>query len=187
MIETGELRKGSTIEIDGTLYQVIEVEHLKIGRGSAQVRMKLRDVRAGHIVDKSVQAGARFTRARVERQEAQYLYAEGNLHYFMNTETYDQFPLGKDHLGEALNYLKENSTCNLLMYGDEPVGIELPAAVELAVEQTDPGMRGDTAQGGTKPAKLETGISVNVPLFVNTGDMLKIDTRTGEYLERASK
>ena len=187
MIETGELRKGSTIEIDGTLYQVIEVEHLKIGRGSAQVRMKLRDVRGDHIVDKSVQAGARFTRARVERQEAQYLYAEGNLHYFMNTETYDQFPLGKEHLGEALNYLKENSTCNLLMYGDEPVGIELPAAVELAVEQTDPGMRGDTAQGGTKPAKLETGISVNVPLFVNTGDMLKIDTRTGEYLERANK
>jgi len=187
LIETGELRKGSTLEIDGTLYQVIEVEHLKIGRGSAQVRMKLRDVRGGHIVDKSVQAGARFTRARVERQEAQYLYAEGNLHYFMNTETYDQFPLGKDHLGEALNYLKENSTCNLLMYGDEPVGIELPAAVELAVEQTDPGMRGDTAQGGTKPAKLETGISVNVPLFVNTGDMLKIDTRTGEYLERANK
>ena len=187
MIETGELRKGSTLEIDGTLYQVIEVEHLKIGRGSAQVRMKLRDVRGGHIVDKSVQAGSRFTRARVERQEAQYLYAEGNLHYFMNTETYDQFPLGKDHLGEALNYLKENSTCNLLMYGDEPVGIELPAAVELAVQQTDPGMRGDTAQGGTKPAKLETGISVNVPLFVNTGDMLKIDTRTGEYLERANK
>jgi len=187
LIETGELRKGSTIEIDGTLYQVIEVEHLKIGRGSAQVRMKLRDVRGGHIVDKSVQAGARFTRARVERQEAQYLYAEGNLHYFMNTETYDQFPLGREHLGEALNYLKENSTCNLLMYGDEPVGIELPAAVELAVEQTDPGMRGDTAQGGTKPAKLETGISVNVPLFVNTGDMLKIDTRTGEYLERANK
>jgi elongation factor P len=187
LIETGELRKGSTLEIDGTLYQVIEVEHVKIGRGSAQVRMKLRDVRAGHIVDKSVQAGSRFTRARVERQAAQYLYAEGNLHYFMNTETYDQFPLGKDHLGDALNYLKENSTCNLLMYGDEPVGIELPAAVELAVAQTDPGMRGDTAQGGTKPAKLETGISVNVPLFINTGDMLKIDTRTGEYLERANK
>ena len=187
MIETGELRKGSTIEIDGTLYQVIEVDHLKIGRGSAQVRMKLRDVRAGHIVDKSVQAGTRFTRARVERQEAQYLYAEGGLHYFMNTETYDQFPLNKDHLGDALNYLKENSTCNLLMYGDEPVGIELPAAVELAVTQTDPWVRGDTAQGGTKPAKLETGIMVNVPLFVNPGDMIKVDTRSGEYLERAGK
>jgi elongation factor P len=187
LIETGDLRKGSTLEIDGALYQVIEVEHLKIGRGSAQVRMKLRDLRAGHIVDKSVQAGARFTRARVERQAAQYLYAEGNLHYFMNTETYDQFPLSRDHLGDALNYLKENATCNLLMYGDEPVGIELSAAVELAVTQTDPWVRGDTAQGGTKPAKLETGISVNVPLFVNVGDMLKIDTRTGEYLERANK
>ena len=187
LIETGDLRKGSTIEIDGALFQVIEVEHLKIGRGSAQVRMKLRDLRAGHIVDKSVQAGARFTRARVERQPAQYLYAEGNLHYFMNTDTYDQFPLGKDHLGDALHYLKENATCNLLMYGDEPVGIELPAAVELAVTQTDPWVRGDTAQGGTEPAKLETGISVNVPLFVNAGDVLKIDTRTGDYLERASK
>lgn len=187
MIETGDLRKGSTLEIDGTLYQVIEVEHLKIGRGSAQVRMKLRDVRGGHIVDKSVQAGSRFTRARVERQAAQYLYAEGDLHYFMNTETYDQFPLGKDHLGEALDYLKENATCNLLMYGDEPVGVELPAAVELAVTQTDPWVRGDTAQGGTKPATLETGITVNVPLFVNAGDMLKIDTRSGVYLERANK
>ena len=187
MIETGDLRKGSTIEVDGALYQVIEVEHLKIGRGSAQVRMKLRDLRAGHIVDKSVQAGSRFARARVERQPAQYLYAEGNLHYFMNTDTYDQFPLGKDHLGGALNYLRENATCNLLMFGDEPVGVELPAAVELAVTQTDPWVRGDTAQGGTKPAKIETGISVNVPLFVNAGDILKIDTRTGQYLERANK
>lgn len=187
MIETGEIRRGSTLEIDGVLYQVIEVEHLKIGRGSAQVRMKLRDVRAGHIVDKSVQAGSRFTRARVERQEAQYLYAEGDLHYFMKTDTYDQFPLHKDVLGDALNYLTESSTCNLLMYGDEAVGIELGAAVELAVTETDPWVRGDTAQGGTKPAKLETGIQVSVPLFINVGDKLKIDTRTGEYLERASK
>jgi elongation factor P len=187
MIETGELKKGSTIEIDGTLYQVLEVNHLKVGRGSAQVRMKLRDIRAGHIIDKSVQAGTRFTRARVERQPAQYLYAEGDLHYFMNTDTYDQFPLTKDHLADALNFVKENSTCNLLMYGDEPVGVELSAAVELAVTETDPWVRGDTAQGGTKPAKLETGIQVNVPLFINVGDILKIDTRTGEYLERASK
>ena len=187
MIETGELRKGSTIEIDGTLYQVIEVEHIKIGRGSAQVRMKLRDVRGGHIIDKSVQAGSRFTRARVERQPAQYLYTEGGLHYFMNTDSYDQFPLTKDKLGDALDYLTENATCNLLMYGDEAVGIELAAAVELKVAETDPWVRGDTAQGGTKPAKLETGISVNMPLFINVGDVLKIDTRTGQYLERASK
>src|SRR6266545_1446916 len=121
MIETGELRKGSTIEIDGALYQVIEVEHLKIGRGSAQVRMKLRDVRAGHIIDKSVQAGTRFTRARVERQAAQYLYPQDNLYYFMNTDTYDQFPVSKDLLDDAVNYLVENSECNLLMYGDEVI------------------------------------------------------------------
>ncbi len=187
MIETGDLKRGSTIEIDGVLYSVIELDHIKMGRGSAQVRMKLRDIRGGHIIDKSVQAGTRFTRARVERQPAQYLYSEGDLHYFMNTETYDQFPVGKDMLGDALNYLVENAECNLMMYGDEAVGVELPAAVELKVTETDPWVRGDTAQGGTKPAKLETGISVNVPLFINVGDVLKVDTRTGQYLERGGK
>lgn len=184
MIETGDLKKGSTIEIDGNLYSVIEVDHLKIGRGSAQVRMKLRDVRAGHIIDKSVQAGTRFTKARVERAPAQYLYPQDNLHYFMNTETFDQFPVSKDLLDDALNYIKENGECNLMMYGDEVIGIELPAAVALTVTETDPGERGNTAQGGTKPAKLETGLVVNVPLFINTGDVLKIDTRTGAYLGR---
>jgi elongation factor P len=187
MIETGDIKRGSTLEIDGTLYQVIEVDHIKMGRGSAQVRMKLRDVRGGHIVDKSCQAGTRFQRARIERAEAQYLYPEGDLYYFMNTETYDQFPVAKDRIEEALPYLVENGTCNLLMYGDEAVGIELPAAVELAVTETDPWVKGDTAQGGTKPAKLETGITVTVPLFINVGDRLKVDTRSGEYLERAGK
>jgi elongation factor P len=187
MIETGDLKKGSTIEIDGNLYQVIEVDHLKIGRGSAQVRMKLRDLRAGHIIDKSVQAGARFTRARVERAPAQYLYAEGNLIYFMNTDSYDQFPVNKTILGDSMDYLVENGACNLLMFGEEAVGIELPAAVELKVTVADPSVKGDTAQGGTKPVTLETGIQVNVPLFINVGDTLKIDTRTGAYLERASK
>jgi elongation factor P len=187
MIETGDLKKGQTLEIDGTLYQVLDYQHLKIGRGSAQVRMKLRDVRAGHIIEKSVQAGSRFTRARVERQPAQYMYSEGDLHYFMNTDTYDQFPLNSDALGDALDYLKEGGTCDLLLYGDEAIGIELPTAVELAVAETDPWVRGDTAQGGTKPAKLETSLTVSVPLFVNVGDVLKIDTRSGEYLERVSK
>jgi elongation factor P len=187
MIEGSQLRRGNTIEIDGTLYSVIEIDHIKMGRGSAQVRMKLRDIRAGHIVDKSAQSGARFQLARVERAPAQYLYPEGDLYYFMNTETYDQFPVHKDRLGDALNYLVENGNCELLMYGDEAVGIELPAAVELRVAETDPWVRGDTAQGGTKPAKLETGITVTVPLFINTGDLLKIDTRTGQYLERAGK
>src|SRR3990170_1695219 len=187
MIETGDLRKGITLEMDGTLYQVIDVQHIKIGRGSAQVRMKLRDIRGGHTIEKTVMAGARFPRARVERQPAQYMYSEGNLHYFMNTETYDQFPLNKDQLGNALDYLKENATCDLLMYGDEAVGIELGAAVELAVTQTDPWVKGDTAQGSTKIAKLETGITVNVPQFINVGDVVKVDARSGEYLERVSK
>lgn len=187
MIETGDLRKGVTLEMDGTLYQVLDVSHIKLGRGTAQVRMKLRDVRGGHTIERTVMAGARFPRARVERQPAQYLYSEGDLHHFMNTETYDQFPLNREQLGDALAYLKENATCDLLMYGDEPVGVELSAAVELAVAETDPWVKGDTAQGGTKPAKLETGLTVNVPQFINVGDVVKVDTRSGEYLERAAK
>ncbi len=186
MIETGDLKKGITLEIDGTLYQVLDYQHIKMGRGSAQVRLKLRDVRGGHTIERTVQAGERFTRARVERQTAQYLYAEGDLHHFMNTDTYDQLIINSERLGDALNYLRENATCDILTYGDEAIGVELPAAVELAVAETDPWVKGDTAQGGTKPARLETGLMVQVPLFVNTGDMLKIDTRSGEYLERAS-
>jgi elongation factor P len=185
MIDTGDLRRGITIEMDGILYQVVEFNHLKLGRGSAQVRMKLKDVRGGHIIERTVQAGAKFARARVERQTVQYLYAEGDLHYFMNTETYDQIALNTSQLGDAVNYLTENATCDLLTYEDQPIGIELSAAVELAVAQTDPGLRGDTAQGGTKPATLETGLIVQVPLFINTGDRLKVDTRSGEYLGKA--
>jgi elongation factor P len=185
MIDTGDLRRGITIEIDGVLYQVLEFNHLKMGRGSAQVRMKLKDVRAGHIIERTVQAGSKFARARVERQTAQYLYADGDLHYFMNTETYDQIALNTSQLGDAINYLTGNATCELLTYEDQPIGIELSAAVELVVAQTDPGVRGDTAQGGTKPATLETGLIVQVPLFINTGDRLKVDTRSGEYLGKA--
>jgi elongation factor P len=184
MIETGELRRGVALEMDGTLYQVLDVAHIKLGRGTAQVRMKLRDVRAGHIIERTVMAGSRFPRARVERQPSQYLYSDGDLHYFMNTETYDQFPLTRERLGDALDYLRENATCDVLMYGDEAVGIELSAAVELTVAETDPWVKGDTAQGGTKPAKLETGITVQVPLFINVGDTVKVDTRSGEYLGR---
>ena len=185
MIDTGDLRRGITIEMDGVLYQVVEFNHLKMGRGSAQVRMKLKDVRAGHIIERTVQAGAKFARARVERLSAQYLYADGDLHYFMNTETFDQIVLNTAQLGDAINYLTENATCDLLTYEDQPIGIELSAAVELVVAQTDPGVRGDTAQGGTKPATLETGLIVHVPLFINTGDRLKVDTRSGEYLGKA--
>jgi elongation factor P len=185
MIDAGDLRKGVTLEIDGVLYQVLDFQHIKMGRGSAQVRMKLKDIRGGHIIERAVQAGTRFSRARVERQSAQYLYADGDLHYFMNTETYDQTPLSTDLLGDALQYLTENANCDLLTHGDQPIGIELSAAVELKVEHTDPWVKGDTAQGGTKPARLVTGLTLQVPLFVNTGDMVKVDTRSGEYLSRS--
>ena len=186
MIDTGDLRKGLTIEIDGTLYAIVDWEHNKTGRGGAKVRLKLKDVRAGHIIEHTYDAGAKFTRARVERQPAQYLYADGDLYYFMNRETYDQMAINRDRLGDAALYLKENDDCQVLTYGDEAISVEMPAAVVLEVTQTDPWVRGDTAQGGTKPATLETGLTVNVPLFVNQGDKVKVDTRSGEYLERAN-
>ena len=185
MISVTDARKGITVEMDGTLYQVLEFEHIKMARGSAQVRLKLRDVRGGHTIDRTFQATAKLARARVERQRAQYLYQDGGLYYFMNTETYDQIPLNANQVGDATNYLSENAECELLSYGDESIGVELPAAVVLTVAETDPGIKGDTAQGGSKQAKLETGLTVQVPLFINTGDRLKVDTRTGAYLERA--
>ena len=185
MISTGDLRKGITLELEGTLYTVLDYQHIKMGRGSAQIRMKLKDVRAGHIIERTFQAGEKFVRARVERQRVQYLYNDGDLFHFMNTESYEQIALNRDKMGDAVNYLRENATCEVLTHGDEAIGVELPAAVELMVAETDPGVRGDTAQGGTKPARLETGITVQVPLFISTGEMVKVDTRSGEYLERA--
>jgi elongation factor P len=185
MIDTGDLRKGLTIEIDGNLYSIVDWEHNKTGRGGAKVKLKLRDVRAGHTIEQTYDSGARFTRARVERQPAQYLYEDGGLYYFMNTESYEQIAIGLDRIGDAINYLRENDDCSVLTYGDEAISVELPAAVVLEIVETDPGFKGDTAQGGTKPARLETGVSVNVPLFLNTGDKVKVDTRSGAYLERA--
>jgi elongation factor P len=186
MIDSGDLRKGLTIELDGNLYSIVDWEHNKTGRGGAKVKLKLRDVRAGHIIEQTYDSGARFARARVEREPAQFLYAEGEIYTFMNTETYDQISINKDRLGDAALYLKENDDCQVLTYGDEAISVELPAAVVLQVAQTDPWVKGDTAQGGTKPAQLETGLTVNVPLFVNTGDKVKVDTRSGEYLERST-
>ncbi len=186
MIDTGDLRKGLTIELDGALYSIVDWEHNKTGRGGAKVKLKLRDVRAGHIVEHTFDSGAKFTRARVERQPAQFLYAEDDLYTFMNNETYDQITINKDRLGDVALYLKENDDCQMLTYGEEAISVELPAAVVLQVAQTDPWLKGDTAQGGTKPATLETGLTVSVPLFVNQGDKIKVDTRSGEYLERAN-
>jgi elongation factor P len=184
MISTGELRKGAIIEIDGGLYSIVDFQHLKIGRGSAQVRMKLKNVRSGSVVDKTVQAGSKFPRVRLDSQTVQFLYAEGDLYHFMNVETYDQFALNRAQLGDAVNYLKEGLNLDVESYEGEPLGVELPITVDLKIEYTEPGFKGDTATGGTKPATMETGVTVNVPLFVNTGDTIRVDTRTGTYLER---
>lgn len=185
MIDATEARKGVIIELDDQLYSILEYQHIKIGRGSAQVKLKLRDIRAGHTIERSFQAGDRFKRVRLEQRAAQYLYQDGDLYYFMDTETFEQTPLGADMLGDALNYLKEEMTLMISMYGDEAIGIELPITVELEVTDTGPSHRGDTSSSGTKPALLETGVTVQVPFFVNNGDKIRVDTRDGSYVERA--
>lgn len=186
MIDAGELRKGLTLDFEGRLVKVIEHAHNKQGRGSAQVRLTLRDLRTGSITQHSVQAGYRFTPIRLERSHVQYLYREGNHFHFMDLETFEQFMLDEGAVGDAAKYMKENDQVDILTYDGEPIDLELPTAVELEVTQTDPGLKGDTASGGTKPATLETGLVVNVPLFINIGDVLRVDTRSGAYLERVS-
>lgn len=187
MISPGELRRGIAIELDGKLYTVLSYEHIKVGRGSAQIRLKLRDIRAGHTIDRSFQATEKFTRARIDRAPMQFLYEENGLYYFMNAETFEQIALTKDQVGDALYYLRENEAVDVLTYGEEAIGLELPTSVNLKVTQTEPGFKGDTATGANKPAVLETGLTVQVPLFIKEGDTLKVDTRSGEYLERVAQ
>ena len=184
MIETGAIKKGMTIELDGSLYKILILKHIKIARGSAQVRMKLRNITEGHTIERTFQAGDRFAVARLERQEAQFLYRDGDLFHFMYTDTFDQSPVSSELLEDVVGYLLEGMTLDLILHGEVPIGVELPTTVNLRVTETDPGYKGDTAQGGTKPAVLETGLTVNVPLFVNEDDTIKVDTRTGEYQER---
>jgi len=186
MIASGELKKGIIIELEEKLYQVLDYHHIKMGRGSAQVRLKLRDIRSGNTIERAFQASERFTRARLDYRTMQYLYNDGDLYYFMDVESFDQIPLSANQLGDALNYLKEGMSLEVLNHKGELVGVELPIAVELRVIETGPGFKGDTATAGNKPAKLETGITIQVPLFISNGDMVKVDTRTGEYLERVS-
>jgi elongation factor P len=186
MISSGELRKGIIIELDGELYQVLDYHHLKLGRGSAQIRLKMRDIRGGHTIERTFQATEKFARARLDFRTMQYLYSEGDLYYFMDEENFEQLPLNASQLGDALNYLKEGMSLEVSSYKGELVGVELPITVELEVTQTEPGFKGDTATAGTKPAKLETGLKIQVPLFVNQGDIIKVDTRSGTYLERVS-
>jgi elongation factor P len=186
VIDTGDLRKGMNLDYEGRLVKVIDFAHNKQGRGSAQVRLTLRDIRTGSTTQQSVQAGTKFTPARLERQHVQYLYGDGEQYHFMDTESFEQFALNEAAVSEAIKYLKENDIADLLTYNGEPIDIELPVSVTLEVTETDPGLKGDTASGGSKPATMETGVVVNVPLFINIGDRLRVDTRTGEYIERVS-
>jgi elongation factor P len=186
LISTGDLRKGVVIEMDNQLFQVLEYNHLKIGRGSAQVRMSLRNIRTGALIDRTVQAGEKWPRVRLEHRTVQFLYEEPPNYVFMDQETFDQMTLSTTQLGDAVNYLKDGIELEVLMNDEEPIGVELPITVELKISDTEPGFRGDTAAGGTKPATLETGLVVSVPLFVNSGETIKVDTRTGTYLGRVS-
>jgi elongation factor P len=184
LISTGDVRKGVIIELDGQLMKVLDWSHIKMARGSAQVRMKMQNVRKGDIVERTFQAGTRWPRARVETREAQYLYSDGDAFHFMDSQTYDQFAVSGRTLGDDAQYLKENTDIQYSSYEGEVLGVELPVTVDLAVTQTEPGFAGDTATGAKKAATLETGLVVQVPLFVSEGDVLRIDTRTGEYMTR---
>ncbi|CEP66048.1 Translation elongation factor P/YeiP [Moorella glycerini] len=185
MISTNDFRTGLTIEVDGEVYSVIEFMHVKPGKGSAFVRTKLKNRRTGAVIERTFRAGEKVNRAHIERREMQYLYNDGENYYFMDTETYEQLSLRKDQLDEAVKYLKDNMNIYVLLYQGETIGIELPNFVELKVVETEPGIKGDTATGGSKNAVLETGAVIQVPLFIEVGDVVRIDTRTGAYIERA--
>jgi len=183
MVTGRELKKGNVIEMDDTLYQVLDYQHIKMKR-IALLRMKLRDVRGGHTIERTFPSNEKLKLVRLDYRDMQFLYADGNLYHFMDNETYEQIAIDKAQLGDAVNYLKENDSARVSTYKDEVIGIELPAAVELEVVETEPGFKGNTATGGTKPATVETGIIVQVPLFVEKGTIIKVDTRSGQYLER---
>ena len=185
MISGSELRKGVLIELEGKLYQVIEYKHVKMKR-TALARVKLRDINAGHTIEQTFQAGEKLIRARLDSRAMQYLYNDGDLYYFMDEENFEQIPLTKAQVSDTLNYLKEGMSLEISRYKGEVIGVEIPISVELQVVDTGPGFKGDTATGGTKPATLETGLIIQVPLFINNGDVIKVDSRTGSYQERAN-
>jgi len=183
----GEFRNGVTFEMDGQVQQVIEFQHVKPGKGAAFVRVKMKNVVTGAVTETSFNPTAKFEEAFVERREMQYLYNEGDLYYFMDNETYEQIPISKDTLGDDFRFVKENTVCKLVSYKGSVFTVEVPNFMDLEVTETEPGLRGDTATNVTKPATLETGAEVKVPLFINTGDKIQIDTRTGEYIGRSKE
>jgi elongation factor P len=184
MISTGELHKGVVIELDGDLWQILDYHHIKMGRGSAQVRIKFKNVKKGSIVEKSFQAGEKWPRAQLDRRPIQFMYRDGDDFHFMEMETYEQFHLNSSQLDDAVNYMKDGMTLDRISFEGETLGVELPITVDLVVVETDPGFAGDTATGARKPATTESGLIVAVPLFVTEGDTIRVDTRTGEYQTR---
>ncbi|RSL34553.1 elongation factor P [Salibacterium salarium] len=185
MISVNDLKTGLTVEVEDGIWSVVDFQHVKPGKGAAFVRTKLRSLRTGAIQEKTFRAGEKINRAHIENRKMQYLYSSGETHTFMDNETFDQLELTSDQIEYELNFLKENMEIKIMSYGSETLGLELPNNVELKVSETEPGIKGDTASGGTKPAILETGYKVQVPFFVNEGDLLVVDTRKGEYVSRA--
>jgi elongation factor P len=185
---TADFRNGMTIQLDGNLFTITYFQHVKPGKGGAFVRTKLKNVLTGSVLEKTFRAGEKVDEVRLERRPVQYSYSDGQLYYFMDQQTYEIVPLAADVIGEnQLAYLKENMECEGLVHNDRIISVELPYFVTLEIVQTDPGVRGDTAQGGTKPAKLETGAMVQVPLFLEEGDVIRVDRREDKYIERANK
>ncbi|MEO8437539.1 MAG: elongation factor P [Chloroflexota bacterium] len=184
MISTGELKKGVAIELDGELWQILDYHHIKMGRGSAQVRITLRNIKRGQTVERSFQAGTKWPRASMEKRPVQFLYRDANDFHFMDNDTYDQFVLTSEQLGDAARYLKDGMSVDRTSYQGETIGVELPVTVDLKVVETEPGFAGDTQSGARKPATTESGLVVTVPIFVEPGDTIRIDTRTGEYQTR---
>ena len=185
MVTAGDFRNGVTFDMDGAVMQIIEFQHVKPGKGAAFVRTKLRNVVTGAVIEKTFSPTDKYPTAVVEKKDMQYLYSDGELYYFMDMESYEQTPIDGNKLGDNFKFVKEEMMCKVVSYKGTVISVEPPMFVELEVTETEPGFKGDTAQGATKPATLETGAQIKVPLFINIGDVLKIDTRTGEYLERA--
>jgi elongation factor P len=185
LIETNDFQTGTAFEMDGKLLTIVSVEHIKLARSSAVIKAKLRNIRDGSIYEQSFRSGEKFKAVRIEKSEATYLYSEGDIFHFMDSRTYEQTPLNRSQIEDVLPFLKEGNPVSVLRYEDSVIGVELPLTVDLEIAETEPGLRGDTVSGTTKPARLETGASVQVPLFVNQGDRIRVDTRTGNYIERA--
>ena len=184
MISAGDFKNGVTVEIEGNIFQIMEFQHVKPGKGAAFVRTKLKDIKNGGVIERSFRPTEKFPEARIDRKDMQYLYQDGDLYYFMDNDTYEQIALGSELIGDALKFVKENEMCKVCSHNGNVFSIEPPLFVELQVTDTEPGFKGNTATGATKPAIVETGAQVNVPLFVENGEVIKIDTRTGEYLSR---